>query len=145
MENQARPDFSIIIKDNEQAAARALADGRYVQAYLLVHTLVEGLLRFFLRVPQDKEVGFAKLIQKYRSYLKEKGSPFPTFLDELTQFNRRRNRIVHQLWWKGYSFTNRQAEPAARAAVMMYGLLIEWLETFDPEITQIGFQYDEGV
>jgi len=145
MENQARPDFSIIIKDNEQAAAQALANGHYVEAYLFVHALVEALLRLFLRVPQEKDVGFAKLIQKYQAYLKKEGYPFPTFLDELTQFNRRRNRIVHQLWRRGYSFTNRQAEPAAHAAVMMYGLLIEWLETFDPEITQVGFQYDEGV
>jgi len=145
MENQARPDFSIIIKDNEQAAAQALADGHFVQAYLLVHALVEALLRIFLRVPQEEDVSFHNLIQKYRSYLDEEGYPFPTFIDELTQFNRRRNRVIHQLWRKGHSFTNRQAEPGARGAVMMYGLLIEWLETFDPEITQIGFRYDEGV
>jgi len=145
MENQARPDFSIIIKDNEQAVAQALADGRFVQAYLLVHALVETLLRLFLRIPEQEDVRFHDLIQKYRSRLDEEGYPFPTFIDELTQFNRRRNRIVHRLWRKGYSFTNRQAEPAARAAVMMYGLLIEWLETFDPEITRIGFRHDEGV
>lgn len=145
MENQARPDFSIIIKDNEQAAAQALAEGHFVQVYLLVHALVEALLRIFLSVPQEEDVSFHNLIQKYRSYLHEKGYPFPTFIDELTQFNRRRNRVVHQLWRKGHSFTNRQAEPAVRAAVMMYGLFIEWLETFDPEITQIGFRYDDGV
>lgn len=145
MENQARPDFSIIIKDNEQVVAQALADGYFVQAYLLVHALVESLLRLFLRVPEDEDVSFDRLIRKYRSYLKEEGYQIPTFIDELTQFNRRRNRVVHQMWRKGYSFTNRQAEPAARGAVMMYGLLIEWLETFDPEIAQTGFRYDEGV
>ena len=145
MDDKARPDFSIIIKDNEQAAAQALADGHFVQAYLLVHALVEALLRLFLRIPEQKTVTFDNLIQQYRSYLERERYPFPTFVDELTQFNRRRNRVVHELWRKGHSFTNRQAESAARAAVMMYGLLIEWLETFEPEITQIGFRYDEGV
>ena len=145
MEGKARLDFSIIVRDNDQAAARALADGNYLQAYLLVHALIEALLRLFLRIREGKDVSFDNLIRKYRSYLEGQHYPIPTFIDELTQFNRRRNRIVHQLWRKGFSFTNRQTEPAARTAVMMYGLLIEWLETFDPEITQIGFQYDEGV
>lgn len=145
MDNKERPDFSVIIKENEQAAAKALADGHFVQAYLLVHALIETLLRLFLRIPEDKDVSFNELIQEYRSYLAHEGYPFPTFIDELTNFNRRRNRIVHQLWRKSHSFTNRETEPAARAAVTMYGLLIEWLETFEPEITEVGFQYDEGV
>jgi hypothetical protein len=145
MGNQARPDFSIIVKDNEQATAQSLADGQFVQGFLLIHALIEALLRLFLRIPEEDRVSFDGLIQRYRFYLDEQQYPIPTFIEELTQFNRRRNRIVHQLWRKGYSFTNRQTEPAARGAVLMYGLLIEWLETFDPEITQIGFQYDEGV
>jgi hypothetical protein len=145
MDDKARPDFSIISKDNEQAAAHALDDGHFVQAYLLIHALVEALLRLFLRIPEEKDVSFDNLIQKYRSYLDQKHYPFPTFMDELTQFNRRRNRVVHQLWRKGHSSTNGQTESAARGAVMMYGLLIEWLKTFDPEITQIGFWYDEDV
>jgi hypothetical protein len=145
MANQVRPDFSIIIKVNENAAAQALADGHFVQAYLLVHALVEALLRLFLRIPPESDVSFNNLIQKYLSYLDQERYPFPTFIDELTEFNRRRNRIVHQLWRKGHSFTNRQTEPAARGVVTMYGLLIEWLETFDPEITQIGFRYDDSV
>lgn len=144
VDDKARPDFSIIIKDNEQAAAQALADGHFVQAYLLVHVLIEALLRLFLRVPEEKDVSFDNLIKEYRSYLEEEHYPFPMFINELTQFNRRRNRIVHRLWRKGHSLTNRETEPAARGAVMMYGLLIEWLETLDPEITQIGFRYDEG-
>ena len=145
MEDTARPSYSLIIKDNEQAAAEALAAGNFVQAYLLVHALIEALLRLFLHIPEDKDVSFANLVQQYRSYLEQQHYPFPTFIDELTKFNQRRNRVVHQLWRKGHSFTNRQTEPAARAAVMMYGLLIEWLETFDSEITQIGFRYDESV
>lgn len=145
MDDKERPDFSVIIKDNEQAAANALADAHFVQAYLLVHALIEALLRLFLRIPEDKDVSFNELIQEYRSYLEREGYPFPTFIDELTQFNWRRNRIVHRLWRKGHSFTNRETEPAARGAITMYGLLIEWLETFDPEITQVGFRYDDGV
>lgn len=145
MGEDARPNFSLIVSDNEQAVAQALAREDFVQAYLLVHALIEALLRLFLRVPEEEEASFNDLIQKYRAYLEEEHYPIPTFFDELTQFNRRRNRIVHQLWRKGFSFTNRQTEPAARAAVIMYGLLIEWLETFDHEITQIGFRYDAGV
>lgn len=131
------------------AAAEALAARNFVQAYLLVHALIEALLRLFLRVPEENNASFADLVEKYRSYLKQMNYPYPTFIDELIQFNRRRNRIVHQLWQKGHSFTNRQTEPAARTAVIVYGLFIEWLETFDSEITQIGFQYggsvDKGV
>jgi len=26
----------------------------------------------------------------------------------------------------------------------MYGLFIEWIETFDPAITVLGFEYDDG-
>jgi hypothetical protein len=142
MKDPTKPGFSIIIKDNDQAAAQALADGHFVQAYLLVHALVEALLRLFLHISEEEDMSFASLIQKYRSYLEQERYPFPTFIDDLTQFNRRRNRMVHQLWRKGHSFANRQTEPAVRAAVIMYGLLIKWLETFDPEITQIGFRYD---
>jgi len=145
MQEPPRPDYSIIIKDNEQAAAQALADGNFLEAYLLIHALVESLLRLFLRIPERKPISFDNLINKYRSYLDEEHYPSHTFTDELMQFNRRRNRIVHQLWRKGYSYTNRQTERVAYAAVIVYGLLIEWLETFDPEITQVGFQYDEGV
>jgi len=145
MDNEAGPDFSIIVRGNEQAAAQALADGNYVQAYLLVHALIEALLRLFLHIPQEMDITFHNLIQKYRSYLDEEHHPIPTFIDELTKFNRRRNRIVHQLWCKGFSLTNSQTEPAAGASVAMYSLLIEWLETFDPDITQIGFQHDDDI
>lgn len=139
-----RLGFSEIIKDNEEAAVRALVQGEFIQAYVLLHTLIEALLRLFLRIPEEKETTFHQLVQKYRSFLEHERYPFPTFLDELTTFNQRRNRIVHQLWGKGYSLSNSQTEPAARGAVVMYGLLVEWLETFDPEITEMGLQYDEG-
>jgi len=141
--SDTRPDFSFIVRDNEAAVAHALAAGEFIQAYLLVHALMESLLRVFLKV--HEETTFHALIERYKGFLLEQGQPEPTFVKELAEFNRRRNRIVHQLWRKGFSFTNRQVEPAASAAVMVYGLFIEWLETFDPEIKAAGFKYDEGV
>ncbi len=139
----ARPDFSVIINDNEAAAARALKSGDYVHAYLLIHALMESLLRIFLGVHENAT--FDALIKRYEQFLKEQGQTESTFVQDLTEFNRRRNRIVHHLWRKGYSFTNRQAAAAASAAVITYGLFIEWLETFDPDIKAAGFRYDEGV
>ncbi|HUT75433.1 MAG TPA: hypothetical protein VM221_11455 [Armatimonadota bacterium] len=135
------PDFSLIIADNEAAAGRAFETGNFVHAYLLVHALVESLLRAFLG-NQLEAANFCTLVDGYKRWLQQEKYPYPTFANELVEFNRRRNRIVHQLWRKGFSFTNRQAEPAARAAVVMYGLLIEWLADFQPEIVQLGFEYD---
>ena len=66
MGEEARPNFSLIVSDNKQAAAQALARQDFVQAYLLMHALIEALLRMFLRVPEDGDVKFNKLIQKYR-------------------------------------------------------------------------------
>jgi len=61
----------------------------------------------------------------------------------IAKFNQRRNRVVHQLWIGGYSATNEKLEPACRGAFIIFGLLIEGLETFDPEITESGFEYDK--
>jgi hypothetical protein len=141
---ETRPDHFFIVRDNEHAAARALVAGEFIQAYLLVHALIESLLRIFLRV-EEEDTTIHALIERYKRFLEEQEYPEPTFVKELTDFNRRRNRIVHQLWRKGFSFTNRQAEPAARAAVTVYGLLIEWIETFDLTIKAKGFRYDGGV
>lgn len=41
-----------------------------------------------------------------------------------------------------HSATNQKLEPACRAAFIVYGLFIEWLETFNPEITESGFEYE---
>ncbi len=109
----------------------------------MVHALVESLLRVFLHV-HEKEVTFHQLIQRYENFLKEHSPGVSTFVEELTQFNRRRNRIVHELWKKGYSFTNRQAKDVATAAVLMYGLFIEFLQTFDYDLSDKGFEYDKG-
>jgi len=136
-------DFGLIVKDNEAAVAQALAGGHFVLAFLLVHTLVESLLRKFLRV-ESENMAFNALIERYQQFLDREQYPEPEFVDELRKFNQRRNRMVHELWRKGFSVTNKQAEPALQAAVMMYGLFIEWLETFDPEITGHGFEYDQG-
>ncbi|MDP8980529.1 MAG: hypothetical protein M3O35_08065 [Acidobacteriota bacterium] len=152
--SEPRIDFSFIVRDNEAACERALAEQNYVQAYLLMHALIESLLRAFLH-RHSSDSSFHALIRAYEGFLTEQHLPpifvaeqqhlQPTFVKELIKFNQQRNRIVHQLWRKGFSFTNMHAEPAARAAAMMYGLLIEWLQTFQPEITALGFEYDDGV
>ncbi len=141
--SETRPDLSFIVRDNESAVARALEDKNFLYAYLLVHALVESLLRVFLR-DDRREASFHELIESYKRFLAQEDYPEPTFVSELAEFNRRRNRITHQLWRNGHSFTNEQAQSAAEAAVMMYGLFIEWLDTFDPEITTRGFEYDSG-
>jgi len=133
-------DFSLIINDNENAAREAFDHGDYLQTFLLIHTLIESLLRLFLK-ETDKEIKFSTLIKKYNQFLDQQKYPVKTLVKELTEFNRRRNRIVHQLWHKGYSYTNRQSKSAANAALILYGLAIEFLKTFDPEIIKIGFQY----
>lgn len=114
-----------------------------MQACLLVHALIESLLRTFLRTA-DSNATFAELIQEYKRFLEQQSPGITTFIEELTQFNRRRNRIVHELWRKGYTCTNRQAKDAAGTAVLMYGLFIEFLQTFDSELAEKGYQYDEG-
>jgi hypothetical protein len=91
----------------------------------------------------DDGLNFNDLINAYRMFLDQNSYPIPTFVDELVQFNRRRNRIVHQLWRKGFTATNEQTEPAARAAVIMYGLLIELFSTFDDSINEKGFRISE--
>jgi len=135
-----KTDFSLIIKDNEGAAQVAFDRGDYLQAFLLIHTLLEALLRLFLK-DTDKEVKFSTLIKRYDIFLEKQHYTVKTLVNELTQFNRRRNRIVHQLWKKGYSYTNRQSKGAAEAALIMYGLSIEFFETWDLEIEQIGFEH----
>lgn len=138
--------FSTIVKDNERAIEDALASGHFVQAYLLIHALIESLLRIFLKVPDKKKISFDHLINKYQSFLDKANYPFPTFVDELRKFNRLRNRIVHkQLWANGYSFTNNKTEPAVRSALIIYGLFIEWLETFDSGVNQMGFKNNDNV
>ena len=136
-------DFSLIVSDNEKTVRAALDRGDYVQAFLLVHVLIESLLRTFLRTA-DSNATFAELIQEYKRFLEQQSPGIAIFIEELTLFNRRRNRIVHELWRKGYTYTNRQAKDAAGTAVIMYGLFIEFLQTFDPESEEKGYQYDEG-
>jgi len=102
--------------------------------------LIEALLKLLLRIPENEDGSYGNLLQKYRSYLNQEDYPYPTFIAKLTKLNLRWNRIHHQLWWKGFSFTNRQTEPSGGAAVLVYGLFIEWLETFDSKIRQRGFR-----
>jgi len=129
-----------IIEDNEAAAQTAYERGDYVACFLLSHSLIESLLRAFLT--KTKRESFADLITAYEKHLREAGQKNLTFVDELTKFNQRRNRVVHELWRTGYTVTNSKLEPTCKAAFLMYGLFIEWLETFDPEITDFGFEYE---
>ena len=135
-----RLDFKLIIQDNEKAARQAFDRGDYLQAFLLIHTLLESLLRLFLKETEE-EVKFSRLVKKYDHFLEDQNYPVKTLVEELTEFNRRRNRIIHQLWRKGYSYTNHQSKDAANAALILCGLAVEFLETWEPEITQIGFEY----
>ena len=129
-----------IVEENEAVAREAYARGDYVSCFLLAHALVEALLRAFLeRTGQEK---FSDLIVSYGEYLKAQEQPEPHFVKELTEFNRRRNRVVHNLWKVGYSVTNDKLEPACRGAFIVFGLFVEWLETFDAQITEFGFSYD---
>lgn len=136
-------DFSFIIKDNESAAQEALIRGDYLQAFLLVHALVESVMRIFLGIP-DEDYKFNLLIEEYKKFLNQESPGISSFVEDLKQFNRRRNRIAHNLWRKGYTFTNRQAKDAAYTAVMVYGLFIEFLQTYDEDLRNKGFHNDEG-
>ena len=133
-------DFSKILNDNEKIANDAFNNEDYIKAFLLLHALIESLLRQFLKETDD-EITFSQLIKKYDKFLENENYSHKTFSKELVQFNKRRNRIVHQLWIKGYTDTNKQAKPAAEVALTVYGLFIEFLETWDPDITKFGFQY----
>lgn len=98
--NMASVDFSLIVSDNEKTVRAALDRGDYVQAFLLVRVLIEPLLRTFLRTA-DSNATFTELIQEYKRFLEQQSPGIATFIEELTLFNRRRNRIVHELWRKG--------------------------------------------
>ena len=132
--------FSIdkaLVNDNENAARSAYQRKDYVSCFLLIHSIVEALLRAFLT--KTRQERFADLITAYEKYLQQEGQTRSTFVDELIKFNQRRNRIIHELWEKGYSATNNVSEPACCAAFIIYGYLIEWLEIFQPEITDFEF------
>ena len=94
-----------IVKENEDAARKAYEQGDFVLCFLLSHSLVESLLRAFLE--QTGKESFNDLIIAYESFRKLEGENCPgLLLKELTELNRRRNRVVHQLWKDGYSVTN---------------------------------------
>lgn len=131
---------SDIVAENEDRARAAYDRGDYVLCFLLIHSLIEALLRAFLSKTGRER--FSDLITAYERYLENQGQVRPTFVDELTEFNHRRNHVVHNLWKHGYGATNEKLESACRAAFIMFGLFIEWLETFDPAITDLGFNYE---
>jgi hypothetical protein len=128
-----------IVADNEGAAQAAYQCGDSVSCFLLVHSLIEALLRAFLG--KAKRGSFNDLIKAYEAFLMREDQSGATFTEELTEFNRRRNKVIHQLWKEGYTVTNGKLAPACQAAFRVYGLFVEWLETFDPELTDFGFEY----
>ena len=129
-----------IIDENEQIARKAFDNGDYILCFLLMHSLMASLLRMFLR--KTEKMNFNDLIKAYTEFLKKENQKKLTFVNELTNFNRRRNRVVHNLWKYGYSVTNQKLEPACKEAFLLFGLFIEWLETFNPEITKVGFKFE---
>ncbi len=133
--------FARIVQDNETATRQALDSSDFVQAYLLLHALLESLLRQFLNKTRSN-LTFEDLIKKYEALLRQNDYPTPSFVKELRAFNQRRNRIIHNLWKNGFTHTNKQAESAATGAYILYGLFIDWLETFDSKITEYGFTND---
>jgi len=140
-DNQNRPNLTLIIADNEKTVQSALDSGNYFQAFLLVHSLIESLLRAFLNeLEPEKDLRFAELVDRYKKHLTKIEYAVPSFVDELTQFNRRRNRIVHRLWRYGFTYTNNSSKDAAHSAANLYGLFIDWLQTFDEGLADLGFK-----
>ena len=129
-----------IIEDNEAAVKAAYLQGDYVICFLLIHALIEAILRALLK--KTKRERFTDLIKEYERFMRKQGQKKFTFVDELTKFNKRRNDVIHELWERGYTATNRKLESVCRKAFLMYGLFIEWLETFEPEIKIYGFEYE---
>ena len=129
-----------IIEDNEAAVKAAYLHGDYVTCFLLIHTLIEAILRALLK--KTKREKFTDLIKEYEMFLRKQGQKRLTFVDELTKFNQRRNNVIHELWERGYSATNRKLGSVCRKAFSMYGLFIEWLETFEPKIKIYGFEHE---
>ena len=139
-----KPNLNFIVADNESAVQSALTSMNYVQVFLLVHSLIESLLRAFLdKLDPDLELRFSELIKGYEARLAEEHYPSPTFVKELTEFNRRRNRIIHCLWRNGFTHTNTNLKDAAEAAVHLYSLFIEWLQTFDDDLENLGFKLSD--
>lgn len=139
-----KPNISLIVADNESAVQSALTAANYVQAFLLVHSLIEALVRAFLdELGPDSELSFSALIKKYEARLVEEHYPSSTFVKELTEFNRRRNRVIHQLWRNGFTHTNENLKDAAEAAVHLYGLFIDWLQTFDDDLENLRFRLSD--
>lgn len=139
-----KPNIDLIVADNESAFQSALISNNYVQAFLLAHSLIESLLRAFLnKLDPNLQLSFSDLIKKYNDRLADEHYPRPTFVEELKGFNRRRNRVVHDLWCNGFTHTNDNMKGYAEAAVHLYSLFIEWLQTFDNEIENLGFKLSD--
>ena len=131
-----------IISENENAARDAFNRGDYVICFLLIHSLIESLLRAFLG--KTGEETFNNLIKSFNKLMKSEGQNQSTFINELSELNRRRNRVIHELWAKGYSVTNENLKNVCQVSFMVFGLLIDWISTFNPEIIESGFDYENN-
>ena len=79
-----------IVEDNKKAAHKAYLRGDYVSCFLLMHSLIEALLRAFLS--KTKRETFKELIKTYEKFLKQARQKKPTFANELIKFNKGRNK-----------------------------------------------------
>ena len=121
-----------VAAENELVARLMFESGDYVGCLLLIHALVEGALRNFLRCGESGT--FNAIVGQYRDYLISEGQKDPLLVEELTQFNRRRNRVVHGLWLRGYHDTNEghRLDDACKAGMVMLELLSDYVSTFAP-------------
>jgi hypothetical protein len=131
---------SAVVRENETVARRAYSREDYVLCVLLSHALMESLLRAFLGKWGNEQ--FCGLIAALERRMASEGQMEVPFLKPLRDFNQRRNHMVHELWTKGYQTINAELEPSCRAAFMVFGLLTEWLETFEPGLHESGFDYE---
>ena len=61
----------MVVADNEKTVREAFERGDYLFAFILMHTLVESLLRSFLEITEQEKVRFYELVNEYEKYLKD--------------------------------------------------------------------------
>lgn len=133
--------MSKIIQDLEKQAYKFWKNGDYYILFLIFHSLLEGALRDFLKIPFNKGLKFSELINKLQDFLTTEPYKQPEeFPGELTKnlknFNKMRNKLIHNLWKCGYLDLNKKSKKIAQRAFITYNLEIEYLATFDEEFQQ---------
>jgi len=133
--------MSKIIQDLEKQAYKYWKNGDYYISFLLFHSLLEGALRDFLKIPFDKDLKFSELIDKLQIFLTTEPYKQPEeqpgeLTENLKKFNKARNKLIHNLWKYGYSDLNKKSKRLAQKAFITYNLELEYLATFDEEFQQ---------